>query len=116
MQYLTHEWLRAASTALADEPGRDDPLVIEYVITGGADHHVLWNADGITFVAGRHAEPTVTFTLDYASAAAIHRGDLSMQEAVISARAVVNGNLHDLRAADAPPSAPLEALRAATTY
>lgn len=116
VQYLTTEWLTAASAALAGHPGREDPLVLEYVVRGGADHHLVWDERGIRLVDGRHDNPLVTFTLDYATAAAIHRGDLSMQEAVISARALITGDLHALRTAESPPVGALDTLRADTTY
>jgi putative sterol carrier protein len=104
-RYLSPEWLDAArreidaSTSVrAAASGLD--FVVQHVVTGSADgdvtYHVRVGEDGVRICPGEAAEPTVVFTEDYGTAAAIGRGELSAQAAFITGRIRVHGDLPKL--------------------
>jgi hypothetical protein len=101
-RYLSPEWLEAAQRAMdasvsspAAEAGAD--IVVQHVVTGGADgdvtYHIRVGGDGVAVHLGEAPEPTVVFTEDYGTAAAISRGELSAQSAFITGRIKVHGDL-----------------------
>ena len=104
--FLSTEWLdalqhAAVETTTAPAAPADAPrLVVQQVVTGGpkgvVEYHVIVDR-GVTSVgAGRAANPTITFTQDRDTAAAVSRGELSAQGAFMAGRIRVRGNLADL--------------------
>src|SRR4051812_30884271 len=97
-RFLSPEWLDEL-TAAADTGGGPDgpPFTLQQVVTGGTDGEVAWSVtigDGKVAVArGRRPEPTVTFTQDRPTAAAIHHGELSAQTAFMTGRLRVGGDV-----------------------
>lgn len=87
-------WVNAVNGAEAHEPAAE-----------GAEAVVLWECDGMRWwvrlgddrlVAGRGEPPdapTVTFTTDAATATAVHDGVLAVEDAVLSGRLVVRGDV-----------------------
>ncbi len=101
-RYLSPEWLEAAQRAIdasdaLREAANGLDMVVQHVVTGGADgavtYHVRVNSNGVTIRGGEAPDPTVVFTEDYTTAAAIGRGDLSAQGAFINGRIRVHGDL-----------------------
>jgi putative sterol carrier protein len=104
-RYLSPEWLEAAQRAIdASEALREAvtglDMVVQHVVTGGSDgavtYHVRFDGNGVAIRAGQAPDPTVVFTEDYATAAAIGRGDLSAQGAFMTGRIRVHGDLPSL--------------------
>jgi putative sterol carrier protein len=101
-RYLSREWLDAAQRAIdASTSVRDAAsgaaFIVQHVVTGGSNGDVLYHVrvgeDGVRICSGEAAEPTVVFTEDYGTAAAIARGELSAQAAFMAGRIRVHGNL-----------------------
>ena len=117
-RYLSDEWLAAAHDALGPPPDADaeDALVIEQHVEGGPDGRVVWHVvvagDARSILAGPHPSPDVTFTQDYATAAAVARGDLSAQEAFMTGRITLSGDAGALLAAAPALAALADALAA----
>lgn len=132
-RYLSDEWFEAAATMLgdaADAPtaaGDDgegeDVLVVEQRVLDGPDGVVVWHVvvagDVRSIHPGPHPSPTVAFSQDYATAAAVASGELSAQEAFMTGRITMSGDAGALLAA-APALAgvgdALAAVRDTTTY
>jgi hypothetical protein len=104
--FLSPAWLAALREAAERAPvpagvGADGPrVVVQQVVTGGprgiVEYHVVVDR-GVTSVrAGRAPDPTITFTQDRDTAAAVSRGELSAQGAFMTGRIRVRGNLTDL--------------------
>lgn len=106
-RYLSAEWLDAARAA-TDLSGREAAsrpapcVVVQHLVTGTPDgdvaYHVCVDAAGVRVQAGSSPDPTVVFTEDYDTAAAIGRGELSAQGALIAGRIRVRGDLSKLTA------------------
>ena len=88
VQYLSDEWMQKAGEALAANSaltGSDADLLIQYEVAGAPAGKVAYalrvggGSGGIE--AGPHPDAPVSFTLDYATAAKIARGELSAQAA-----------------------------------
>ena len=100
-RFLTEEWfedLRAAATGDDVRTAtRSVRLTLRQVVTGGPDGEVQYAiaiADGDVAVRPDDAGPAdATFTEDYDTAAAINRGELSPQEAFMTGRIRVSGNV-----------------------
>jgi hypothetical protein len=101
-RYLSPEWLEAAQRAIdarASRPGAAAgvDIVVQHVVGGGVDgdvtYHVRLADDGVSIREGEAPDPTVVFSEDYATAAAISRGELSAQSAFITGRIKVHGDL-----------------------
>lgn len=99
------------------------PLVLEHLITASPEgdicYHVCLSDAGATIVRGPASEADVTFTEDYATAAAVASGSLSAAAALLAGRIRVAGNVAILvehqpwgGSGDPLPAA----VRAATTY
>ena len=133
-RYLSEEWFAAATAALGagtahdTAPGAaaDDVLVVEQRVLdgpGGVDGPVVWHvvvAGGTRSIhPGQHPSPTVVFSQDYATAAAVASGELSAQEAFMTGRITMSGDAGALLAV-APALAgltdALAAVRADTTF
>jgi putative sterol carrier protein len=101
-RYLSREWLDAAqraidaSTSVRNAASGAD-FVVQHVVTGGSDgdltYHVRVGGDRVRICEGEAADPTVVFTEDYSTAAAIGRGELSAQAAFMAGRIRVRGDL-----------------------
>lgn len=127
-RYLSDEWFDQLGAATeATEPsglaGADHTLVLQHVVSGGpggeARYHLRITAGRAKIVRGTAADPDVTFTEDYATAAAIARGQLSAPTALLAGRIRVRGDMGalvarqgELAVTDPVPTA----VRAATTY
>ncbi len=100
-QYLSAEWMgamqRVAATVPSPEPPPQEALTIEQHVTGapGGDvtYHLTVDAAGVRVEPGTSPNPTITFTQDYETAAAIARGDLSAQTAFMVGQLRVRGDL-----------------------
>jgi len=101
-RYLSREWLEAAQWAIdantsVREAVSGADFVVQHVVTGGSDgdvtYHVRVGVDGVRICAGEAPDPTVVFTEDYDTAAAIGRGELSAQAAFMAGRIRVRGDL-----------------------
>ena len=123
-RYLSDEWVRALDEAAHDCPV-EGSIIIEHVVRDGAEdggelrYHVLIDRGRVRFVAGRAADPTVTFHEDRATAVAIATGELSAPAAFLSGRLSVGGDLRALSAnasAVAAVDAAVAAVRAVTEY
>jgi hypothetical protein len=104
-RYLSPEWLAAADAALAGDASLRAAtaglhLSVEQVVTGGPDgdvtYHVAADDGAVRITPGRAAVPTVTFTQDYATAAAVGSGALSAQGAFMTGRIRIRGELERL--------------------
>ena len=91
--FLSREWVEALDASLAASafaPGLR--LVIQHLVDDAA-YHVEVEGERARVRAGRADAPTVTFTQDRATAAAIAEGRLSAQQAFMSGRLTVRGDL-----------------------
>ena len=95
-RFLSAEWL-AAISGPEPEPAADD-VRIHQVVTGGPDgdveYLVIVRAGATpTIVAGRPARPAhLRITQDYATAAAIHGGELAIADALAAGRIRMAGD------------------------
>jgi len=127
-RYLSEEWFGEVGGALAEtRPDVAAPpsvqLVLQQVVTGTPDGDVAYTLhidDGrVSVHTGHDPHADVTITEDYATAVALHRGDVTLQEAFMEGRVKVAGNIsallahHDMLATVDPLPA---GTRAATTY
>jgi hypothetical protein len=123
--YLSGEWfeqLGAAAEGVTEGSGEGD-LVLQHTVTGGPAGDVWYHvrlAGGVASIArGQARHPDVSFSEDYATAAAVASGELSASAALLAGRIRVRGDMtalighHDLLAVSDPVPA---ALRATTTY
>src|SRR4051794_8288487 len=101
-RYLSPAWFEAAERAIngsvslpAQAAGID--IVVQHVVTGASDgavtYHIRVGGDGVSIHRGETADPTVVFSEDYGTAAAISRGELSAQSAFMTGRIKVRGDL-----------------------
>lgn len=98
-EFLTDEWLEglAGAAQRANVPV-ELTLTVEQVIPDGRDGQevafVMQAQSGrLSVHPGRAERPDVSFTQDRATALAIHRGELSAQEAFMDGRLRLGGNL-----------------------
>jgi hypothetical protein len=95
-RFLTPEWF--ALVRAAGEPAGAGPpdVVVAQVVTGGPDGDVRYRVEvrgaRATLVSGANGDADMTFTSDYTTAAAIARGDLSTQAALLEGRIRVSGS------------------------
>lgn len=128
MQYLSDEWIEAASAALSQDGSlrdatADAEVTIQYEVTGAPGgkrtYAVVVDHGSVSMEPGGHPEAQVTFTLDYDTAAAIARGERSAQVAFMTGEIKLGGDMtwlirqHDLfgELVDA-----LAEVRASTTF
>jgi putative sterol carrier protein len=97
--FLTDAWLDDldAAARVAELP-TEASLVLQQVVTDGPDGHEVAYAlvvrDGrVRVERGRAGNPDLVFTQDRATAAAIHRGELSAQAAFMQGRLRLRGDL-----------------------
>jgi hypothetical protein len=122
--YLSGEWFEqlGAAMAPAEQAPQEGELVLQHVVTaapgGEVRYHVRVAHRVVSIGRGQAPDPDVTFTEDYATAAAIARGELRASAALMAGRIRVGGDMtaltsHDLQAVNDPVPA---VVRAATTY
>ena len=124
-EFLSPEWiaaLDAAAAGLTEAEGVGD-LTIEQVVRGpeGVEvrYQVRFAAGRVRVVAGGTDEPDVRVIADAETAAAIHRGELSAQAALVAGRAKLQGPIQHLRGREAvlrDLDDAFASVRASTTY
>jgi putative sterol carrier protein len=101
-RFASPEWIDELDRAMSADPALqrvrvDVSLVVEQTVTGGPDGDSVWHVvvdDGRVRVhRGHAAEPDVTFSQTYATAAAIARGELSAQTAFMVGELTVGGDV-----------------------
>ncbi len=124
-EFLSPDWLDAMSDAAvgASVPVVEPSIVVQQVVTDADRVEVTWwielGGGTIALRAGRAAAPTVTFTQDVETAAAINRGALSAQAAFMTGRLQVHGDVQvllDRQDELIGVDDVFAAVRAATTY
>lgn len=124
-QFLSAGWLDAMSGAAdgAAVPVVEPSIVVQQVVTDPDRAEVTWwielGGGAIALRAGRAPAPTVTFTQDVETAAAINRGVLSAQAAFMTGRLQVHGDVQvllDRQAELVGVDDVFASVRAATTY
>lgn len=104
LEFLSDEWLTALDEAVRDaDLSRDaaSPLVIQQVVIDGDEpdaraYHIDLLAGHVRVRAGRANDPTISFTTDRRTAAAIASGSESAQTAFIQGRLRVGGDTRAL--------------------
>jgi putative sterol carrier protein len=127
-RYLSEQWFGEVAAALdgrgGDAPGAAEVrLVLQELVTDTPDGDVAYSLrieDGrLALRTGDHGDADVTISQDYATAVALHRGEVTLQDAFMHGRVKVAGNIsallahHDALAHLDPLPA---ATRATTTY
>lgn len=126
-RFLSPEWIAALNTAAASDDVRERTgavsLTLRQVVVGGPDGAVEYTiaVEGgeVVVEPGGAARADATFTEDYDTAAAIHRGELSPQEAFMTGRVRISGNVGVLVASQdalAGLAPALATVRSSTTY
>jgi putative sterol carrier protein len=123
VRFLSEAWFRALAESTG--PLRREALrgiTVQQVVTGTPDGEVRYaislSDERATVRPGQAGNPDVTFTEDYPTAAAIARGELTAQAALLAGRIRVAGNVaalmtrQDLVYDDFVPPA----VRAVTSY
>jgi hypothetical protein len=100
-RFLSEAWFQ--QVAAAGTPAVPDPvLVLQQVVTGtpegDVDYHVTVGVGRSALVAGPADHPDATFTQDWDTAAAVARGELSTEAALLAGRIAVAGDMASLSA------------------
>jgi alkyl sulfatase BDS1-like metallo-beta-lactamase superfamily hydrolase len=122
VRFLSQAWFDALAESTRPLTGEGSPgITVQQVVTGTPDGDVRYaislSDEGAAVRPGQAAVVDVTFTEDYATAAAVARGELTAQAALLAGRIRVAGNLAALMTRPdvvydfVPP-----AVRAATWY
>lgn len=107
LTFLSEEWIAALNDAVADDASlaeltRDLSFTIEQSVTGGPDgevrYHMGFHHGQVSVRPGPAADPTISFSQDLATAAAIAAGTGSAQRAFMTGRLRVGGDLRVLLA------------------
>ncbi|HMQ26627.1 MAG TPA: SCP2 sterol-binding domain-containing protein [Acidimicrobiales bacterium] len=113
-RYLSEEWFAVAAAMLGPAPDAataaggeerpdEEPLVVEQRVLDGPEGPVVWHvvvAGAVRSIQpGPHPSPTVAFSQDYTTAAAVASGELSAQEAFMTGRITMSGDAGALLAA-----------------
>lgn len=97
VRYLSREWVDALDVALssAGAPGVEVPLVIQQRVHADppVEWHLVVGADGAAARWGRAEHPTVELSQDLATALAVAQGHTSSEEALLTGRIVVRGDV-----------------------
>jgi len=100
VQYLSDEWMQTADEALAGDSAltsSDADLLIQYEVAGAPSGKVAYalraGGGSAGIEPGPHPDAPVTFTLDYATAARIARGELSAQAAFMQGDLKLGGDV-----------------------
>ncbi len=127
-EFLSPEWiaeLGAAATSMSVEDfDLLDELIVEQVVRDGPDapevrYYVRFVDDQVCVLPGAADDPDVRVISDYDTAAAIHRGELSAQAALVTGRAKLQGPIQHLRGREAvlrDLDDAFASVRASTTY
>lgn len=125
-QYLSDQWfeeMQAAAVVFAGPSSGKRPVTLRETINDSPHGEVTYvmTLDGATVSIERDTETdaNVTFTQDYATAVALHKGEMTTQEAFFAGKVRVAGHLNTLldNADLLQGIAPLfEQVRTATTY
>jgi putative sterol carrier protein len=120
-RFLSEAWFDdvAAMAPIGDRTS----LTLQQVVTdapeGEVRYYVRVSEGRAAIYVGEASQPDATFTEDYATAAAVARGELSVQAALLAGRIRVGGNMttlsryqEDLAGMDPIPAA----VRAATSF
>lgn len=97
--HLSPDWLgelQAAASGVAPQLAGSPAIVVQHEVgdpAGDVVFHVEMGPSGISVLPGPADRPTVTFTQDRSTAAAITRGELSAQTAYITGRLRVRGDV-----------------------
>lgn len=117
--FLSPEWFAALNPPETLD-GAD--LVIHQAVTGGpngdVDYGVGVFGEAVKIVAGPPAHAHIRLAQDYATATAVHRGELAVDDALAAGRVRVTGDTRRLVAAGpalATASAAIAAIRDAST-
>jgi hypothetical protein len=100
LDFLSDEWLDAMAAA-ADRATADPglSLVIQQVVVDGSTEHAWFvsaDASRVYVGAGRHPSPSLTMTVDRATAWAVHSGAQSAQQAFMAGRLRIGGDVRVL--------------------
>lgn len=106
LAFLSDEWIAALDEAAQRDPAlggllRDVRLVIEQAVATAGEvvrYHVAIGDDGVHVRPGPAEAPTIRFSQDRETAAAIAAGELSAQRAFMAGRLRVGGDLSVLLA------------------
>jgi putative sterol carrier protein len=124
VRFLSDAWFKDVAAAAGHAPPAGEPVaMLQQIVTGGPDgeirYHVIVSGGHAVLTPGSADAPDATFTEDYATAAAIARGELTTQAALLAGHILVAGNMatlsarqDDLAGLDPVPAA----VRADTTY
>lgn len=102
IQYLSDEWIEAANDAVSNsaelkKAAEGQDVTIAYEVTGtpsGKVRYAITFKDGAASVTvGKHADAATAFSLDYATAGEIARGELSAQAAFMQGRMKLDGDV-----------------------
>lgn len=94
IQYLSEEWLQEADTALRTS-GLRTPDGQRFTVeqrVGEAVFHMAFDGDGAGVRSGPAPDPSVVFRQSWDTAAAIARGELSAEEAVLNGHTILEGD------------------------
>ncbi len=102
VQYLSDEWMTEANDALAADTtlaaaSADLDLTIQYEVTGSPlgkrAYGVRLDHGSAGIESGNHSDAPVSFSLDYDTAAAIAKGELSAQAAFMQGKLKLGGDV-----------------------
>ena len=100
--YLSDEWMERAGSALAADQALADAttdldLTLAYEVAGGPggkrSYALRFDHGTVALQPGPHPDAPVSFSLDYDTAVAIARGDLSAQAAFMQGRLKLGGDV-----------------------
>ena len=105
-KFLSADWARAATNALAHHPGFASAIAgvgvsLQFSVTdtpdgSDASYYVKVDDGSAAVKMGAIKKPDVSVTTDYTTAAAISQGNLNIQTAFFSGKLKVSGNLAKL--------------------
>lgn len=102
VQYLSDEWLTEAGAALAASSvlgaaADDEPVILQYEVTaapgGKCSYALVFGEDGAALEKGTRKDASASFSLDYAVAAQIAKGELSAQAAFMRGELKLGGDV-----------------------
>jgi hypothetical protein len=124
--FLSPAWIADLDAAARRAVVPDDvgDLTVEQVVvdvpgTGELRYHVRFAAGTLRVIPGAAVSPDLRVLAEYTSAVAMHRGELSAQEALARGRATLEGPIQGVRGREAALRGLDDAfasVRAATTY
>lgn len=94
LEYLSQEWMREADAALRAS-GLCTPDGGRFTVEQRVDEvvfHMTFDGEGARVHSGPAADPAVVMCQERSAAAAIARGELSAEEAVLNGHTVIEGD------------------------